>query len=143
MLYESNWFRLQSLKYTPLIAALCFLFLVYPIINSDHSNWWIDLVTTLFFSVSFLALFLKIKDKLKFVVIGKTQIIIKDKGSEQEYNWLDVEEIKLNRFLALYKLKIKNQESIYFTPYGLTTWLAGDLSDMGVIINKMKKELSI
>jgi hypothetical protein len=38
-----------------------------------------------------------IKDKLKFVAIGKTKVIIKKNGMEIEYTWLDVEEITLNR----------------------------------------------
>jgi hypothetical protein len=83
------------------------------------------------------------KDKLKYVAIGKTKLIVKKEGEEVEYSWLDVKSITLNRFWSLYKLKIKDEDEIYFTPFGMTWWLTGDNSDMGVIINKMKRELSI
>ena len=143
MLYESNWFSLQSLKYTPLLLGLLNLTLMYSIIKEDGADFWFPLIGIVIVSSIFFLLFLLIKDKLKFVIVGKTKLIVKEKKQVREYSWLDVEQIKLIRFLKLYKLKLKDEEAFYFTAYGVVSMWVGDLSDMGVIIEKMKKELSI
>ncbi|MEQ8534676.1 MAG: hypothetical protein RIB86_22680 [Imperialibacter sp.] len=75
--------------------------------------------------------------------IGKSKILIADHRKEYEYTWLDVEEISLDRFFCIYKLKIKEKPHIYFSSYGAVTWLFGDVSDMGMIIEKMKRELDL
>jgi hypothetical protein len=134
-------------KYGPLLVALLLLFGFIPQVIRDHPQDWpeiqLDLTLPLIISLLLLAIFLKIKNWFKYVAIGRTKIIIKKKGQEYEHTWLDVEWITLNRFLGLYELKIKNEDKIYFTPYGRVSWLTGDESDMGVIITKMKHELSI
>jgi hypothetical protein len=135
------------MKYLPLMGGLIILFGFVPQVISDHPDMWpnilFDMAFPLIISILLFGLFFNTRDKLKYVAIGKSKVIIKKDGQEIEYNWLDVERIKLNRFLGLYKLKIKNEDEIYFTPYGMTTWLTGDDSDMGVIINRMKRELQI
>ena len=147
MLYECNMFRLLTLKYSPLIVVLVVIVFIRELINSSRADSWPEMlpVTILLVLVGSLmfVLYFKIKDKLRYVAIGKSRLIINRNGKEIEYTWLDVESIELNRFFRLYKLKIKNEDVVYFTPYGLTTWLTGDESDMGVIINKMKNELQI
>src|SRR5687767_5083033 len=102
MLYESNWFNLQFLKYGPLFLGLSNLTLIYPIIKKGEANSWFALIAVVMVSGIFLLLFLLIKDKLRFVVIGKTKLIVKDGKQTKEYSWLDVEQIKLIRFLRLY-----------------------------------------
>lgn len=144
MLYESNWLKLQSKKYTPLVMGLFILCWIFPVLKTDHPDWWIGLIFLVAISSVPFAIFFKMKNKLKFVLIGKTKLIIRSDGIEEEYNWLDVERITLNRFVGLYKLKMKDKEEpIYFTPYGTVLWVTGDESDMGIIINKIKKELQI
>ena len=143
MLYESNWFNLQFLKYAPLFLGLSILTLMYPIITDGEGNSWFALIVVGMLSGIFFLIFFLIKDKLKFVIIGKTKLIVKESKQVKQYNWLDVEQIKLIRFLKLYKLKLKGEEVFYFTAYGAVSLWFGDLSDMGVIIEKMKKELSI
>ena len=135
------------MKYLPLMGGLLILFGFIPRVIGDRPDLWpdilLDMVFPLLIAILLLILFFKMKDKLKYVAIGKSKVIIKKNGQEIEYNWLDVETINLNRFFGLYKLKIRNEDAVYFTPYGMTTWLTGDNSDMGVIINKMKSELQI
>jgi hypothetical protein len=78
------------------------------------------------------------------VAIGKMKIVIEEKnGIDQEYSWLDVEYISLDRILGYYTLKLKNRNEILFTPYGFITIFFGDQSDMGYIIKRMKKDLNI
>lgn len=125
------------------MGGLLMLFGFFPQVISDHPDLWLDMLFPFLFTVLLLVLFFNMKNKLKYVAIGKSKLIIKKNGQEIEYNWLDVEKINLNRFFGLYRLKVKNEDVVYFTPYGMTTWLTGDNSDMGVIINKMKKELQI
>lgn len=129
------------------MCALIILLGFIPQVIDDHPDLWPDILLGMAFpfliAILLLALFFNMKDKLKYVAIGKSKVIIRKDGREIEHNWLDVEAINLNRFLGLYKLKIKNEDAVYFTPYGRTTWLTGDDSDMGVIIYKMKKELQI
>lgn len=147
MLYECNLPRLLMMKYLPLMSGLLILFGFIPKVIGDYPDSYPDILLDMAFpfliAILLLVLFFSIKDKLKYVAIGKSKVIIKKNGQEIEYNWLDVETINLNRFYGLYKLKIKNEDVVYFTPYGMTTWLTGDNSDMGVIINKMKRELQI
>jgi len=144
MLYECNLPRLVIMKYSPLVSGLLLLFGFIPQVIGDNPDYTLlDIIFPVIIAILFLALFFNIKNKLKYVAIGKSKVIIKKNGQEIEYNWLDVEKIKLNHFFGLYELKIKNEDVVYFTPYGMTTWLTGDNSDMGVIINKMKRELQI
>lgn len=147
MLYECNFPRMLALKYGPVAVAMLLLFGLIPQLVINHSGDAVDLLVGISFPaaivIGLLILFAKALEKLKYVAIGKSKIVVKRKGKEVEYTWLDVEKISLNRFLSLYRLKLKNGDEIYFTPYGVTTWLTGDDSDMGVIIQKMKNDLQI
>ena len=147
MLYECNVPRLYIYKYGPLIFGLVITFGFIPKILTDAQNITSDLLIALIFpliiSGLLIAIFVYVKDKLKYVAISKMKIIVKRHNKEIEYSWLDVEIIELNRFWGLYYLKLKNEDELYFTPYGMTTWLTGDESEMGTIIDKMKKELNI
>lgn len=143
MLYKSNWVKLQILKYGPLALGLFSLSMIYQVLVSDIPDPTVFLIFIILYSGACFGVFILTKEKLKFVTIGKTLVIVKFDDQAKEYNWLDVEAISLNRFFGVYKLKIKNEDIVYFTAYGIVTWLFGDLSDMGEIINKMKRELDI
>ncbi len=88
-------------------------------------------------------LFFHLNKVLRFVTLGRTEIFIRIKGNDQKFDWMDVEEISLNRLFGLYHLKIKDMDAVYFTPYGRVTWFFGDQSEMGALIDKMKRDLDI
>jgi hypothetical protein len=131
------------LKYGTLALGLFSLTGIYEVLKYNPQDAEIFLILIVLYSATFIGIFILLKDKLKFVIIGKSAVIVKVDGKEKEYRWLDVEQINLNRFFGVYKMKIKNEDVIYFTAYGFVSWLFGDLSDMGEIINKMKRELDI
>jgi hypothetical protein len=146
MLHECNVPRMVMMKYTPLFMAVSILILILKMIKDEINNGLgvlLEITPLLLLMILFLILFLLATQKLKYVAIGKMEVVIKEHGREVAYNWLSVERISLNRFFRLYKLKIKDQDTIYFTPYGSVTWLFGDDSEMGAIINKMKRDLKI
>lgn len=147
MLYECNFPRLLMFKFGPLLVALLILIGLVPqlIMQSEGSvvNMLVGLILPTSIGIALLILFAKTYHKFKYVAIGKMKVIVRKKGVEFEYHWTDVDQIDLHRFLGLYKLKIRNEEPIYFTPYGVVGWITGDDSDMGVIIQKMKNELDI
>lgn len=94
-------------------------------------------------------LFLLVKDKFAIVKLGGQKITIQNKGQHKQVSWQDVEEVKQIGFIfpPLYKLKIRdlpesywfNTEPTYLNASGFVT----DLSDMGQLIKKKKKELGI
>ncbi len=146
MLYECNYPKFLMKKYGPLLFGLFIPIMTANLVINASVAWpesVIVVMVPLIVSIVLIYLFFKRRDKLRYVAIGKSKIIIRRDGKEMEYNWLDVESISLDRFLGLYELKMKNEEEIYFTPYGFTTWLTGDDSDMGVIINKNKRDLQL
>jgi hypothetical protein len=143
MLYESNWLRLQSFKYGPLFLGLSNFTFIYSIAKEGRPNAWFALIAVSMISVIFFLLFFLMKDKFKFVIIGKPKLIVKDGEHSIEYGWLDVEQIKLIHFFKLYKLKLKDEDPLYFATYGFVSLLTGDTSEMGALIEKMKKELAI
>lgn len=111
-----------------------------------------DITTTIIFGLigvlSFL-LFLLIKDKFAIIEMGNQTIKIIHNKEERNISWLDVEEIKLIQFIypPLYKLKEKNSEdTVWFIAESRYINLNGfviDLSDMGDVIEKKKRELGI
>ena len=145
MLYESNKFNYFTLKYIPLFFGLFIslngLYLFLTSLKETDINAWSVLTSFLFLIVGTLGVltYRELKDKWRIVAISKTKIIIDENKEEKEFNWQDVESISLNRFIGCYKLKIKNRDEIFFTPYGLINPFTGDQSDMGQIINKYKK----
>jgi hypothetical protein len=143
MLYESNWLRLQSFKYGPLFLGVSNFTFIYSIIKEDEPNAWFALISVSMISVIFFLIFFLMKDKFKFVIIGKTKLIVKEGKHSKEYGWLDVEQISLIYILKLYKLKLKDEDPLYFAAYGFVSLLTGDTSEMGAVIQKMKKELEI
>jgi len=111
-----------------------------------------DLLTTLIFGliavVAFLV-FLLIRDKFVIVELGNQTIKIKYKSQDKTISWVEVEEVKLIQFVypPLYKLKTKDSEEVvwfntkpnHININGFVT----DISDMGDLIKKKKRELGI
>ena len=108
-------------------------------------------ITLIFGLISILAFltFLIIKDKFALVELGNQSIKIKYKGQEENIQWIDVEEVKLFRFVSppLYKLRLKHRdETIWFNTepnYVSINGFVSDLSEMGDFIEKKKRELGI
>lgn len=149
MLYESNRPLYFFNKYGTLLIGLIIIgeSINYIIKNFKTIELSAETIFTSIIIVLSLLLcvwiHLRYKDKWKIVAIGRSKIVIDDNKGETEYGWLDVEYISLNRVPKFYTLKLKGRDEILFTPYGFVNIITGDESDMGVIINKMKRELSI
>lgn len=101
------------------------------------------------FAIFSLIVFLIIRDKFVIVKLGNQTINIKYKGQERAVSWLDVEQVKLIQFVypPLYKLKTKDSENtIWFNTepnFISANGFMKDLSDMGDLIKKKKRELGI
>jgi amino acid permease len=149
MLYESNRLNYYTNKYITLFIGLIIIVNTITLIVENFTSIELNadtIVTSIIIGIILwlcVWIHLRYRDKWKIVAIGKTKIVIDENNGETEYGWLDVEYIHLDRFLRYYTLKIKGRDEILFTPYGFVNIFTGDESDMGVIINKMKKELSI
>lgn len=148
MLYESNKATYFISKYTPLaVSALLLINVIYPFFSSDlyERSAEFYLMTIMLLTLSTLAyyIFFKLKPKWKIVALNRWKIVVDEDHGEQEYTWLEVEAISLNRLLAFYTLRFKNGREIFFKPYGLINIFTGDTSEMGVIINKTKRDLSL
>ena len=141
-MFESNRVKYLFFKYAPLIIGLIIISFLKEIYDKGKSNTP-EILLILVFSSLFLLIFFLLKDKYRNICIGRNKITIDENKTETEYGWLDVESINLDRFLGLYHLKLKGRETILFTSYGTVTWLTGDTSEMGQIIEKMKSELDI
>jgi hypothetical protein len=144
MLYECNYPKLLFFKYGLVVFPLLPFLGLAAELTQDQS--WPHVFGAILIPLAFgVCLYIGtsgFRNRFKYVAIGKDKIIVKKKNGEVEYNWLDVERISLIRVWSLYELKLKGEEKFYFTAYGDTSF-TGDLSDMGVIINKMKRELGI
>lgn len=111
-----------------------------------------DLGTTLIFGlialITFLV-FLLIRENFAIVKLGNQTIEIKRKGQDKTISWSEVEEVNLIQFVypPLYRLRTKdseetvwfNTESNYISINGFIT----DISDMGGLIKRKKRELGI
>lgn len=111
-----------------------------------------SIVTTLVFGmigiVSFL-IFIAIKDKFVIVKLGGQNVTIKNGENERKINWMEVESLSLIQFVypPLYKLKVKGDEKVYWfnteNEFIKASGFVKDLSDMGDLIQKKKRELGI
>jgi hypothetical protein len=111
-----------------------------------------DLWTTLIFgliSVLSFLVFLLIRDNFAIVELGNQTIKIKHKGQDKTVSWLDVEEVRIIQFVypPLYKLRTKeSKETVWFNTephYIRVNGFVTDISDMGDLIRKKKRELGI
>jgi hypothetical protein len=142
MLYECNKPRFLFLKYGPLLFSLIFSSGIFTVITDKDPNIPLGIFIAIISGLLFM-LFIFTRNRVKFVSIGTTKLVVKEAHGSREYSWLDVESISLDRILGIYTLHLRNAKAIYFPPYGGATWLFGDQSEMGAIISKMKKELDI
>jgi len=111
-----------------------------------------DLVTSTIFGLIgliLILLFVVVKDKFVRVALGNQAVKIYQHGQERFVNWLEVESVKQIQFVTppLYTMKIKdtddtvwfNTKSSFWSFNGYTT----DMSDMGALIKKKKRELGL
>jgi hypothetical protein len=148
MLYECNKLNHFIHKYFPLaVSGLLFVLTIRPFLVSDRVEpsvqFLLMTLIPLIFSGSALYVFFRQRPKWKIVALNRVRIVVGTGKAEKEYSWLDVESISLSRILGIYTLYIKNGEEILFAAYGQTNLFTGDTSEMGVIINKMKRDLSL
>lgn len=95
-----------------------------------------------------MVLFFYLNSSMRRVAIGKNKIVVIKGGKNIRIEWPEVKSIKLIPIFNLYQLRLKDQRSpIYFFPskniepaYDL---FAQDLSKMGEIVSKRKKEFGI
>ncbi|SIS76559.1 hypothetical protein SAMN05421761_10468 [Belliella pelovolcani] len=111
-----------------------------------------NIVTTLFFGkigIICFPLFIAIKDKFVIVKLGGQNVTIKNGENERKINWMEVESLSLIQFVypPLYKLKVKGDEKVYWfnteNEFIKASGFVKDLSDMGDLIQKKKRELGI
>ena len=111
-----------------------------------------DLFITLIFAligIFFLILFFAIKDKFVWVKMGGQTIEINSGSIKEKVNWLDVESISQIQFVSppLYSIKLKGKETTHWFNTSNHFMQAGgftkDMSDMGSLIKKKKRELGI
>lgn len=133
-----------------LIGVLGYLFPDSVTVNGESSNF--DLYDySIIGGISLIGIILQLLFGPHFVNVklGGQNITILDYEPEEVVNWMDVESISKFWFVfpPLYKLKIKNEESYYlFTtkPSYVDTGIGTvDLSSMGSLIKRKKKELEI
>lgn len=147
MLYESERISHYCYKYGSLYFSGMGLYWAISIaLNSeiDVINLVLGVVLLLALSVTGLYFFVRLKPKWKIVALNRMKIVVGIGKDEKEYSWLDVKSIDFNGLTSVYTLNLKTGQEIYFTAYRkvLFFW-AEDTSEMGAIINKMKRDLSI
>ncbi len=155
---ESNNLYHKTLRY--LFLGLGIIMLITSTLSWFFPElFWVNgekmeqsIVTTLVFGmigiVSFL-IFIAIKDKFVIVKLGGQNITIKNGENERKINWMEVESLSLIQFVypPLYKLKVKGDEKVYWfnteNEFIKASGFVKDLSDMGDLIQKKKRELGI
>lgn len=146
MLYESNKLNYLSNKYLPLVVG-SFLFgsAVYPLVAQEQpfSDYFQISLIALLFSIGAFYVFYRQRPKWKIVALNRMRIVVGTGKAEKEYSWLEVDSISLSRLMSIYTLHMKNGDEILFTAYGRTNLFTGDTSEMGDIINKMKRDLNL
>lgn len=94
-------------------------------------------------------IFIAIKDKFVIVKLGGQNVTIKNVLNERKINWMEVESLSLIQFVypPLYKLKVKGDNKVYWfnteNEFIKASGFVKDLSDMGDLIQKKKRELGI
>jgi hypothetical protein len=155
---KSDKLAYRSLKYGLLLFGL--LFIAIPTLNAidpdlatfngEHKEMdWFSFIIFILVGLLAILVFMMFQDKFAMVEMGNQKLKV-SKGSEEiEVNWLDVESVDLLHFVfpPLYKLRIKGHEDyILFATSRSGLSVAGftkDLSEMGNLINKKKREFGI
>jgi hypothetical protein len=155
---ESNrtyhyFFKYAFLVVGILIAIVPVISFVFPDsveINGETGST--DLTTTIIMGLLGLIailVFFVIKDKFAIVELRNQTITIKQDGEERTLNWLDIDSVSQIQFVQppLYKLKTKDSgETIWFNTepqYISINGFTSDLSEMGELITKKKRELGL
>ncbi|MCH6233648.1 hypothetical protein MMU05_06795 [Aquiflexum sp. AIY15W] len=111
-----------------------------------------SIVTTLVFGkmgIVCFTIFIAIKDKFVIVKLGGQNVTIKNGENERNINWMEVESLSLIQFVypPLYKLKVKGDNIVYWfnteNEFIKASGFVKNLSDMGDLIQKKKRELGI
>ena len=141
MYYESSKLQTYFLKFGPLVFAI--------IVGANTWQYFLDLeryITPLLSNLAtitlLLIIFFYLKDRLRIVAVGKQSLLINYGRQETEYSWTEVHSIELNRFFGIYKLELED-DIVYFIPYNWRGPLFGDMSEMGTIISKNKRDLDL
>ena len=147
MLYESERISYYSYKYGPLFLFVAGLYSAITLVfvsEEGVSELVINVVLLLALSGAGLYLFVRLKPMWKIVALNRMRIVVGVGKDEEEYSWLDVKSIDFNGLTSVYTLNLKTGQEIYFTAYrNVLFFWAEDTSEMGAIINKMKRDLSI
>lgn len=147
MLYESERISYYSYKYGPLFLSAAGLYSAITLVfisEEGVSELVINVVLLLALSGAGLYLFVRLKPMWKIVALNRMRIVVGVGKDEEEYSWLDVKSIDFNGLTSVYTLNLKTGQEIYFTAYrNVLFFWAEDTSEMGAIINKMKRDLSI
>lgn len=132
------------------MSILSWFFPEYFWVNGEKMEQ--SIITTSVFGiigiVCFL-IFIAIKDKFVIVNLGGQNVTIKNGGNERKINWMEVESLSLIQFVypPLYKLKVKGDNKVYWfnteNEFIKASGFVKDLSDMGDLIQKKKRELGI
>ena len=155
---ESNrtyhyFFKYAFLVVGLLIAMVPVISFVFPEsveINGETGST--DFTTTIIMGLLGLIailVFFVIKDKFAIVELRNQTITIKQDGEERTLNWLDIDSVSQIQFVQppLYKLKTKDSdETIWFNTepqYISINGFTSDLSEMGELITKKKRELGL
>lgn len=94
-------------------------------------------------------MFIALKDRFVKVKLGVQTLTIKNGDGEKKLNWMEVESLSLFQFFypPLYKLKVKGDNKVYWfdmeNKFIRVSGLIKDLSEIGDLIQKKKKELGI
>ena len=155
---ESNKTYHYLFKYAFLFVGL--LIMIVPIISfvfpdsveingeTGSTNFTTTMIFVLLGLIALLIFFI-IKDKFAIVELKNQTITIKQNGDERIVSWLDVVSVSQIQFVQppLYKLRTKdNDDTIWFNTeprYISVNGFTSDLSEMGDLITRKKKELGI
>jgi hypothetical protein len=133
-----------------IVSVISFVFPDSVEINGETGST--DSITTIIMGLLGLIailIFFAIKDKFAIVELKNQTITIKQNGEERTMNWLDVVSVSQIQFIQppLYKLKTKDSdETIWFNTepkYVSVNEFTSDLSEMGELITKKKRELGL
>ena len=133
-----------------IVPVISFIFPDSVEINGETGST--DITTTIIMGlIGLLAIliFFVIKDKFAIVELKNQTITIKQNGEERTVNWLDVVSVSQIQFIQppLYRLQTKDSdETICFNTeprYVSINGFTSDLSEMGELITKKKRELGL
>lgn len=155
---ESSRIAYYATRYSPYVISLIFIAIpllghLYPEnFTSNGQPGPPDLWdTALFISFGILVALIPFLYLDKHVIVRMNNQNLKLVKGDQviEVSWLDVESVKILRLVSppLYKLRLKNYDGYFL--FNTSAWsvqfmgITSDLSDMGALIKKKKRELGV